>query len=104
MRPNPEEYERFCSRLSRVAGLELQPSHGAWVLIKHQDPESFARRLEALTYPGAVSVPQHLANTVRIPVREPKQNEAVLAGIVALMGELEQDPESLQNGPAEEVE
>jgi hypothetical protein len=37
-------------------------------------------------------------------VREPKQNEAVLAGIVALMGELEQDPESLQNGPAEEVE
>lgn len=104
MRPNPEEYERFCSRLSRVAGLELQPSHGAWVLIKHQDPQGFARRLEALTYPGAVSVPQHLANTVRIPVREPKQNEAVLAGIVALMGELEHDPESLNNGGAEEAE
>ena len=76
------EHERFYSRLSTLPEVELMPSVGTWILMRVDDPEDLAERLNRRLYDGAVSVPHGIPGALRIPVREAKENERVLAAIV----------------------
>lgn len=91
------EHERFYSRLATLPGIELVPSVGQWVLLKVDEPEDFAKRLNRRLYAGAVSVPKHLEGALRIPVRDAKQNDEILAAVSALLlsreSEAEEDEE-----------
>lgn len=78
---NPE-HERFYSRLSTLPQVELMPSVGTWILMRVEEPEQLAERLNKRLYDGAVSVPHGIPGALRIPVREAKENERVLAAII----------------------
>lgn len=76
------EHERFYSRLARLPEVELMPSVGTWILMKVDDPEALAERLNRRLYDGAVSVPHGIPGALRIPVRDARENERVLAAII----------------------
>ncbi|MHC4261503.1 MAG: hypothetical protein ACYSWX_03205 [Planctomycetota bacterium] len=78
---NPE-HERFYSRLSTLPEVELMPSVGTWILMRVEEPEQLAERLNKRLYDGAVSVPHGIPGALRIPVREAKENERVLAAMI----------------------
>ena len=80
-----EERERFYSRLSTIEGLEPMPSMDRWVLVQVDDPADLARKVNRRTEPGTVSVPRHVKSAVRIPVRSPRENEAVFAVVREVM-------------------
>lgn len=84
MAENPE-HERFYSRLSTLPDVELMPSVGTWILMKIDAAPEFAERLNKRLYDGAVSVPHGIPGALRIPVRDAKENERVLASIAALL-------------------
>ncbi|QDU84462.1 hypothetical protein Pla163_15720 [Planctomycetes bacterium Pla163] len=88
------EHERLCSRLSTIPGVDLLPSHGAWVLMKVSSPESVATRLNRDLFEGAVTVPQHLAGSIRIPVRSARENEELLKAVARVMRTPDADPDS----------
>ncbi|QDU68359.1 hypothetical protein [Engelhardtia mirabilis] len=89
------EHERFYSRLSTLPDVELMPSVGSWILMKLDDAPGFAERLNQRLYAGAVSVPHGIPGALRIPVRDAKENERVLASIAELLkGNTGEDEES----------
>jgi histidinol-phosphate/aromatic aminotransferase/cobyric acid decarboxylase-like protein len=93
MRADEHEHERFISRLATLKGFEILPSVGRWVLIRVEDRDSFAKRLGDKLAPGAISVPEHLPGTVRLPVRDAKSNEAVVHAMSQLLGEIQTELE-----------
>ena len=93
MQANEHEHERFISRLSTLRGFEILPSVGRWVLIRVEEREEFAGRLCEKLEPGAISVPEHLPGTLRLPVRDAKSNEQVVLAMAELLGELDAEAE-----------
>lgn len=93
MQANEHEHERFISRLSTLRGFSIQPSVGRWVLIRVEDHEQFAERLSQKLEPGAISIPEHLPGTIRLPVRDAKANEQVVLAMAELLGELDSEAE-----------
>ncbi|MEZ5976852.1 MAG: hypothetical protein R3F34_01350 [Planctomycetota bacterium] len=79
------EHERLSSRLATIPGVELLPSHGSWVLMRVPQPEAFATRLNRELFEGAVTLPQHLEGSIRIPVRSARENEAVLRAVAKVL-------------------
>lgn len=79
------ERERLYSRLATVRGIHPMPSIRNWVLVETEDPRDLARRVNRRIAPGTVSVPRHLTNAVRVPVRDPKSNELIFRTIRDLM-------------------
>jgi histidinol-phosphate/aromatic aminotransferase/cobyric acid decarboxylase-like protein len=80
-----EDRERFFSRLSTIAGLQLMPSLGSWILVCVEDPSDLARKVNRRTEPGTISVPRQVKSAVRIPVCSPKENETLFAVIREVM-------------------
>ena len=80
-----EDRERFFSRLSTVNGLNTMPSLGGWILVCVEDPSDLARKVNRRTEPGTVSVPRQVKGAVRLPVRSPKENEALFGVIREVM-------------------
>jgi histidinol-phosphate/aromatic aminotransferase/cobyric acid decarboxylase-like protein len=72
-----EERERFYSRLSTLPGIRPLPSVGNWILLEVEQPQELARKLNRRLSPGVVSVPRHVPGAVRIPVKDPKENEVL---------------------------
>jgi len=72
-----EERERFYSRLTTIPGIHPMPSIGDWILVQVSQPSELARKLNRRLSPGLVSVPRHIEGVVRLPVQEPKANEAL---------------------------
>jgi histidinol-phosphate/aromatic aminotransferase/cobyric acid decarboxylase-like protein len=70
-----EERQRFFSRLATIPGLRTMPSIGHWILAKVENPSEVARKVNRRLSPGTVSVPRHVSGAVRLPVRDPKNNE-----------------------------
>ena len=95
------EHERFYSRLSTLPGIELMPSVGQWILLKVPEPEEFAKNLNRRLFSGAVTVPQHLEGALRIPVRDAKQNDLVLAAVSAVLSarDADEDEDEDLDGP-----
>ncbi len=93
------EHERITSRLAAIRGIELMQTIGTWVLMKVEDAEAFAARLNRRLGEQAASVPQHLTGAVRIPVRDAKSNDLVIAAVEALIAGLDQE-EDLDEEPA----
>lgn len=91
---NPE-HERFYSRLSTLPQVELMPSVGSWILMRVDDPEGMVERLNRRLYDGAVSLPHGIPGALRIPVRDAKENERVLAALVEdfKLGDQDEDDE-----------
>ena len=69
------ERERFFSRLATIPGIQTMPSIGSWILVKVDNPGDLARKVNRRLDPGTVSVPRQVHGAVRIPVRDPIQNE-----------------------------
>lgn len=88
------EHERLSSRLSTIPGVDLLPSHGAWVLMKVESPDSVAVRLNRELFEGAVTVPQHLEGSIRIPVRSARENEELLQAVARVMRTPNADPDA----------
>lgn|GEM_PF-5216731 len=88
------EHERLCSRLSTIPGIDLLPSHGAWVLMKVESPDAIATRLNRELFEGAVTVPQHLDGSIRIPVRSARENEELLQAVARVMRTPNADPDA----------
>lgn len=88
------EHERLCSRLSTIPGVDLLPSHGAWVLMRVSSPDSVATRLNRELFDGAVSVPRHLEGSIRIPVRSARENEQLLRAVTRVMRAPDADPDA----------
>lgn len=82
------ERERFFSRLSTIPGVDPMPSIRDWILIKTENPQDLARRVNRRLAPGTVSVPRHVSGAVRIPVRDPKWNQSLFHTIRDLMNKL----------------
>lgn len=80
-----DDRERFFSRLSTISGLDLMPSLGGWILVCADDPSDLARKVNRRTEPGTVSVPRQVKGAVRLPVRSPKENEALFGVIREVM-------------------
>lgn len=97
MAENPE-HERFYSRLSTLPDVELMPSVGSWILMKVEDAVDFAERLNNRLYDGAVSVPHGIPGALRIPVRDAKENERVLASIAELLKGVTEDEDEEADG------
>ena len=72
---DPQEKERFYSRLSTIPGVRTLPSIGDWILIQVPRPADVARKVNRKLAPGIVSVPRNVPGTVRIHVSDPKSNE-----------------------------
>lgn len=72
---DPQEKERFYSRLATIPGVRTLPSIGDWILIQVPSPADLARKVNRRLAPGLVSVPRHVPGTVRIHVSDPKSNE-----------------------------
>jgi histidinol-phosphate/aromatic aminotransferase/cobyric acid decarboxylase-like protein len=70
-----EERERFYSRLATLPGVRPMPSIGSWILVHVDDPADLARRINRRLAPGVVSVPRNVGGALRLPVRDPKDNE-----------------------------
>lgn len=87
------EHERLSSRLATIAGVELLPSHGRWVLMKVKNPQLVAQRLNRELFDGAVTVPQHLEGALRIPVRSARENEQLLKAVARVMKSPRVDPD-----------
>lgn len=79
------ERERFCSRLATIPGVRPLPSIGGWILLQVEEPVDLARKLNRRLAPGMVSVPRHVNGAVRIPVREPKDNEILFDTVRRVM-------------------
>lgn len=71
--------QRFYSRLSTVPGVRPMPSVGDWILLQVEEPGDLARKLNRRLEPGVVSVPRLVDGAIRVPVRDPKLNEELLA-------------------------
>ncbi len=80
-----EERERFFSRLATIPGLRTMPSIGHWILVEVDNPTDLARKINRRLDPGTASVPRHVNGAVRVPVRDPKSNEALFVTIRDLM-------------------
>ncbi len=80
-----EERERLYSRLSTVQGLHTMPSIGDWILVSVDDPADLARKVNRRIAPGTVSVPRQVKSAMRIPVRTPRENEALFQIVRDLM-------------------
>ncbi len=80
-----EERTRFYCRLATVPGLDPMPSVGTWILVNVEDPADLARKINRRTEPGTVSVPRQVKSAVRIPVRDPRENELLFAIVRDLM-------------------
>ena len=80
-----EERERFFSRLSTIPGLRTLPSIGTWILVEVDNPADLARKVNRRLNPGTVSVPRHVTGAVRVPVRDPKNNEELFQTIRDLL-------------------
>lgn len=74
-RLDPQEKERFYSRLATIPGVRTLPSIGDWILIQVPKPADLARKVNRRLAPGIVSVPRNVPGTVRIHVSDPKSNE-----------------------------
>ena len=72
-----EERERFFSRLATIPGIRPMPSIGSWILLQVEKPADLARKVNRRLEPGTVSVPRHVPDAVRVPVRDPKANEVL---------------------------
>lgn len=72
-----EERERFFSRLATIPGIRPMPSIGSWILLQVERPAELARKVNRRLEPGTISVPRHVPNAVRVPVRDPKDNEVL---------------------------
>lgn len=72
---DPQEKERFYSRLATIPGVRTLPSIGDWILIQVASPADLARKVNRRLAPGILSVPRHVPGTVRIHVSDPKSNE-----------------------------
>lgn len=72
---DPQEKERFYSRLSTIPGVRTLPSIGDWILIQVEAPADLARKVNRRLAPGVLSVPRHVPGTVRLHVSDPKSNE-----------------------------
>jgi hypothetical protein len=75
------ERERFFSRLATIPGVRALPSIGPWILVKVDRPADMARRINKRLAPGTVSVPRNVPEALRLPVRDPKSNEALFREI-----------------------
>jgi histidinol-phosphate/aromatic aminotransferase/cobyric acid decarboxylase-like protein len=83
----PDEHERFSSRLASIPGVELIPSFGAWILLRSEDPPEMARTINR-RLPGTVlTIPKHMPGAVRIPVRDAKLNEEVYQAVAEVYAE-----------------
>jgi histidinol-phosphate/aromatic aminotransferase/cobyric acid decarboxylase-like protein len=80
-----EERERFFSRLATIPGIRTMPSIGEWILLEVDHPQDLARKINRRMDPGTVSVPRHVPGTVRLPVRDPKDNEALYQTVREIM-------------------
>ena len=69
--------QRFYSRLATVPGVRPMPSVGDWILLQVDDPSELARKVNRRLQPGMVSVPRLVDGAIRVPVRDPKSNEAL---------------------------
>ena len=76
-----EERERFFSRLATIPGIQTMPSIGSWILVQTDKASDLARKVNRRLEPGTLSVPRNVPGTVRIPVRDPKQNEELFQTI-----------------------
>lgn len=76
-----EERERFYSRLATIPGLRTLPSIGSWILVAVDDPQELARKVNGRLAPDTITVPPRVQGTVRVPVRDPKHNEALYRAI-----------------------
>ena len=85
------EHERVTSRLAAISGIELMQTIGTWVLMKVEDADQFADRLNRRLGEEAASVPQHLTGAMRIPVRDAKSNDRVIAAVEALVAGLDEE-------------
>lgn len=72
---DPQEKERFYSRLSTIPGVRTLPSIGDWILIEVNAPAELARKVNRRLAPGVLSVPRHVPGAVRLHVADPKSNE-----------------------------
>lgn len=72
---DPQEKERFYSRLSTIPGVRTLPSIGDWILIEVEAPAELARKVNRRLAPGVLSVPRHVPGAVRLHVADPKSNE-----------------------------
>jgi histidinol-phosphate/aromatic aminotransferase/cobyric acid decarboxylase-like protein len=72
---DPQEKERFYSRLSTIPKVRTMPSIGDWILIQVPRPADVARKVNRRLAPGVVSVPRQVPGTVRLHVSDPKSNE-----------------------------
>jgi hypothetical protein len=61
------------------------PSIGQWILVEVDNPTDLARKINRRLEPGTASVPRHVSGAVRLPVRDPKMNEALFMTIRDLM-------------------
>lgn len=80
-----EERERLYSRLSTISGLHPMPSVGSWILLHVDEPSDLARKVNRRLEPGVVSVPRNVDGAVRIPVRDPRDNESLFQVLRELM-------------------
>jgi histidinol-phosphate/aromatic aminotransferase/cobyric acid decarboxylase-like protein len=94
---NPE-HERFYSRLATLPEVDLMPSVGSWILMRVADPEDLMERLNKRLYDGAVSLPHGIPGALRIPVRDAKENERVLAAIVETFRGSEDEDDDEESG------
>jgi histidinol-phosphate/aromatic aminotransferase/cobyric acid decarboxylase-like protein len=72
---DPQEKERFYSRLSTIPGVRTLPSIGDWILLEVPAPADLARKVNRRLAPGVLSVPRHVPGAVRLHVADPKSNE-----------------------------
>lgn len=61
------------------------PSIGSWILVEVDNPTELARRVNRRLEPGTVCVPRHVPGAVRIPVRDPKDNETLFLTLRELL-------------------
>ena len=80
-----EERERFFSRLATIPGIRTMPSIGSWILVQVDNPTELARKINRRLEPGTVSVPRNVNGALRLPVRDPKANEALFMTIRDLL-------------------
>ena len=78
---NPNEKDRFFSRLATIPGIQPLPSVGGWILLQVEEPADLARKVNRRLAPGIMSVPRGIKQAVRVQVGPPKDNEVVLQTI-----------------------
>lgn len=83
---NPNEKDRFFSRLATIPGIQPMPSVGSWILLEVDDPSDLARKVNRRLAPGIVSVPRGIKRAVRLQVGPPKENEVVFRTLRDLCG------------------